>query len=153
MALVPNGLEALVACALQEVAERHLVGHVVVEHRLDGHRVAQDPRGFEQLPDVAHDHRQPGRVDLDSSRRIQAHDPDPLRAAAQEVRDLALQQLLVLADSGVLHRERRNAWEPARSVGAHSIGRPSEISQLSPGLTCSARNGPGASYRLASLMR
>src|SRR5580704_5705246 len=43
LSLGPDGVETVVAVALQQVAQRRLVGGVAVEEREGGHRVLQDP--------------------------------------------------------------------------------------------------------------
>jgi hypothetical protein len=98
---------------LQEVRERHLVGDAPIEERLDRHGVPEHAGGGERLADHPHDHRRVRRVDLDSPGRVEADDPDPARAEAEELGDLGRQRLFVLTDAGVLDGEGRHALNPS----------------------------------------
>ena len=113
-----HGAETVIAAPLQEVTQHHLVGGFAVEEGAHRDGVAKNAGGLQHLAGGKEAHRAVGTVDLHSLRPPEPHHPDKAGARLQQFGDLEAQVGLILALTGIFHRQGRGGGEPTGGVGA-----------------------------------
>lgn len=101
------------------------------------------------------------RMDFDSARSGETHDPDVLRSGAQKLADLRLEIPLVLAGVRVINGQQRSAFDPAwgiRHVSNGDVRRPqrasiqrvADLKTHFAGLRICSHNGRATGERVAA---